>query len=192
MADMPGMATGGMKTSGMNMSGMEKGGMAPHGMARDALAEPGLGLGGDGRRVLTYADLRARTPFYDTRPPDREIELHLTGDMVRYMWSFDGRKFSEALPVAMKEDERVRVVLVNDTMMEHPIHLHGMWMQLENGNGAFGPRKHTITVRPGQRVSALVTADAPGQWAFHCHLLYHMDAGMFRKVVVTPDGGAGA
>jgi FtsP/CotA-like multicopper oxidase with cupredoxin domain len=185
MSDMPGMAKGGMEMP----SG--KDGTVPHGLTRSGLAAPGLGLGGDGRRVLTYADLRAREPFYDTRPPDREIELHLTGDMVRYMWSFDGKKFSEALPITFKEGERVRVVMVNDTMMEHPIHLHGMWMQLENGGGAYGPRKHTIIVRPGQRVSALVTADAPGQWAFHCHLLYHMDAGMFRKVVVAPEGGTG-
>jgi FtsP/CotA-like multicopper oxidase with cupredoxin domain len=156
------------------------------------LGRPGLGLGGDGRRVLTYADLRALTPFYDTRPPSREIDLHLTGSMARYTWSFDGKKFSEAEPIRLTQGERVRVVLINDTMMEHPIHLHGMWMQLENGNGAYSPRKHTIIVRPGERVSALVTADAPGQWAFHCHLLYHMEAGMFRKVVVAPAGGGGA
>jgi len=199
MADMPGM-----KMKGAAMPGMEmKGAMPMPGMAQGMdmppagagdLARPGLGLGGDGRRVLTYADLRALTPFYDTRPPDREIELHLTGDMTRYMWSFDGKTFSEAEPIRLTEGERVRVVMVNDTMMEHPIHLHGMWMQLENGGGAYAPRKHTIIVRPGERVSALVTADAPGQWAFHCHLLYHMEAGMFRKVVVAPapaaDGGA--
>jgi CopA family copper-resistance protein len=191
MSDMPGMKMAGMAMKGMSMKGMDRSGMAMP-AADGELARPGLGLGDSGRRVLTYADLRARTPFYDARPPDREIELHLTGDMVRYMWSFDGKKYSEALPITLKEGERVRVVLVNDTMMEHPIHLHGMWMQLENGNGAYSPRKHTIIVRPGERVSALVTADAPGQWAFHCHLLYHMEAGMFRKVVVTPAGDAGA
>jgi FtsP/CotA-like multicopper oxidase with cupredoxin domain len=186
----------GMKMGGKAMPGMDKGrppmpGMAPAPGGAGALGEPGLGLGGSGRRVLTYADLRALTPFYDTRPPGREIDLHLTGNMARYRWSFDGKKFSEAEPIRLTQGERVRVVMINDTMMEHPIHLHGMWMQLENGNGAYSPRKHTIIVRPGQRVSVLVTADAPGQWAFHCHLLYHMEAGMFRKVVVAPAGGAG-
>lgn len=174
----------------MDMPGMDMPGMDPGGAG--ALAEPGLGLGGDGRRVLTYADLRALTPFYDTRPPDREIVLHLTGAMARYTWSFDGKTFSEAAPIRLAQGERVRVVMVNDTMMEHPIHLHGMWMQLENGYGAYAPRKHTIVVRPGERVSALVTADAPGRWAFHCHLLYHMEAGMFREVVVAPAGDGGA
>jgi CopA family copper-resistance protein len=194
--NMPGMAMPGMKPGGKAMPGMDKGrppmpGMAPAPGGAGAMGEPGLGLGGSGRRVLTYADLRALTPFFDTRPPGREIDLHLTGTMARYRWSFDGKTFSEAEPIRLTQGERVRVVMINDTTMEHPIHLHGMWMQLENGNGAYSPRKHTIIVRPGQRVSVLVTADAPGQWAFHCHLLYHMEAGMFRKVVVAPAGGAG-
>ncbi len=149
------------------------------------LSEPGIGLGDDGRRVLLYSDLKAVTPFYDQRPPERELELHLTGHMERYMWSFDGKKFSEVPHVEFVHGERLRLTLVNDTMMEHPIHLHGMWMNLENGHGAHIPRKHTILVKPAERVSALVTADAPGQWAFHCHLLYHMEMGMFRVVRVA-------
>ena len=152
--------------------------------------DPGIGLGHDGRRVLSYADLKALHP-YGGPPPDREIELHLTGNMERYVWSFDGKKFSEAEPIRLTEGERVRVVMINDTMMAHPIHLHGMWMELENGQGPDRPRKHTVNVKPGERVSVLVTADAPGKWAFHCHLLYHMDAGMFREVIVAPAGRAG-
>ena len=149
------------------------------------LSEPGIGLGDDGRRVLVYTDLKAIEPFYDQRPPERELELHLTGHMERYMWSFDGKKFSEVPHVEFKHGERLRLTLVNDTMMEHPIHLHGMWMNMENGHGAHIPRKHTILVKPAERVSALITADAPGQWAFHCHLLYHMEMGMFRVVRVA-------
>jgi FtsP/CotA-like multicopper oxidase with cupredoxin domain len=120
------------------------------------------------------------------RPPEREIELHLTGNMERYMWSFDGRKFSEVkAPIDFRHEERLRLTLVNDTMMEHPIHLHGMWMELENGHGDRIPRKHTISIKPAERVSVLIDADAPGRWAFHCHLLYHMEMGMFRVVRVT-------
>ena len=149
------------------------------------LGEPGDGLGDDGRRVLVYTDLRAVEPFYDQRPPERELELHLTGHMERYMWSFDGKKFSQVSHVELKHGERLRLTLVNDTMMEHPIHLHGMWMNLENGHGAHIPRKHTILVKPAERVSALVTADAPGQWFFHCHYLYHLEMGMARIVRVA-------
>ena len=149
------------------------------------LNRPGLGLNGNGRRVLTYADLRARWRGVDPRPPSREIELHLTGNMDRFIWGFDGRKFSEAEPISMKMGERVRIVLINDSMMNHPIHLHGLWSELENGNGEFNPYKHTINIKPGERLSYLVSADTPGQWAYHCHLLYHMEAGMFRKVIVS-------
>jgi CopA family copper-resistance protein len=154
-------------------------------MTQSRLSEPGIGLGDDGRRVLVYTDLKAVTPFYDQRPPQRELEIHLTGHMERYMWSFDGKKFTEMPHVEFKHGERLRLTLVNDTMMEHPIHLHGMWMNLENGHGAHIPRKHTILVKPAARVSSLVTADAPGLWAFHCHYLYHMEMGMFRFVRVA-------
>ena len=154
-------------------------------MVSERLNDPGDGLENNGRRVLTYADIRARYSGVDPRPPSREIELHLTGNMERYIWGFNGEKFSSAQPIEMKLGERIRIVLVNDTMMEHPIHLHGLWSELENGQGQFNPYKHTIIVKPSERVSYLVSADTPGKWAFHCHLLYHMEAGMFRTVVVS-------
>jgi FtsP/CotA-like multicopper oxidase with cupredoxin domain len=138
-----------------------------------------------GRRVLTYADLRATRPGSDPRPPSRDITLHLTGNMERFMWGFDGKKFSEAEPIALQRGERVRFVLINDTMMEHPIHLHGLWSELENGHGEYRPYKHTINVKPGEKLSYLVSADTPGRWAYHCHLLYHMEMGMFREVHVA-------
>jgi FtsP/CotA-like multicopper oxidase with cupredoxin domain len=138
-----------------------------------------------GRRVLAYSDLRAVYRGTDPRPPDRDIEIHLTGNMERFMWGFNGKKFSDAEPIRLKLGERVRIILVNDTMMEHPIHLHGLWSELENGNGAFRPYKHTLNIKGGERLSYLVSADTPGQWAFHCHLLYHMEAGMFRAVIVS-------
>jgi CopA family copper-resistance protein len=149
------------------------------------LAEPGIGLGNNGRRVLTYADLRARYRGVDPRPPSREIEIHLTGNMERFIWGFDGLKFSSAGPIELKLGERVRFILVNDTMMAHPIHLHGLWSELENGNEEMRPFKHTINVKPGERLTYLVSADTPGRWAYHCHLLYHMEAGMFREVLVS-------
>jgi CopA family copper-resistance protein len=138
-----------------------------------------------GRRVLTYADLRALKPGNDPRPPSHEITLHLTGNMERFIWGFDGKKFSESGPIELKRGDRVRFVLINDTMMEHPIHLHGLWSELENGHGEYRPYKHTINVKPGEKLSYLVTADAPGRWAYHCHLLYHMETGMFREVHVA-------
>jgi CopA family copper-resistance protein len=147
--------------------------------------DPGDGLKDNGRRVLTYADLRTRYRGVDGRPPSREIELHLTGNMERYIWSFNGKKFSDSKPIELKLGERVRIILINDTMMDHPIHLHGLWSELENGQGEFAPYKHTVIVKPSERVSYLVSADTPGRWAFHCHLMYHMDAGMFRTVVVS-------
>jgi FtsP/CotA-like multicopper oxidase with cupredoxin domain len=149
------------------------------------LQGPGAGLSGNGRRVLTYADLRALYKGVDGRLPTREIVLHLTGNMERFIWGFDGRKFSEAEPIHLKLGERVRFVLINDTMMEHPIHLHGLWSELENGAGEFYPYKHTIIVKPAERLTYLVSADTPGSWAFHCHLQYHMVAGMFRTVIVS-------
>ncbi len=150
----------------------------------ERLATAGAGFPAD-RRVLAYADLRAVYRGTDPRPPDREIEMHLTGNMERYIWGFDGLKFSEAEPVRLRLGERARIALVNDTMMEHPIHLHGLWLELENGNGEFRPYKHTINVKPGERLTFLVSADTPGQWAFHCHLVYHMESGMFRAVIVA-------
>jgi FtsP/CotA-like multicopper oxidase with cupredoxin domain len=152
------------------------------------LDDPGPGLRDKGRRVLTYADLRTLGGPIDHRDPTREIELHLTGHMARYVWSFNGQKFSEAEPLRFLYGERLRVVLVNDSMMTHPIHLHGMWSELEAEDGSFLVRKHTVSVQPAQRVSYLVTADALGRWAYHCHLLYHMEAGMFREVVVARSG----
>ena len=154
-------------------------------MPRDNIDDPGIGLRDNGRRVLSYADLHTIGGALDKRGPGREIELHLTGNMERYMWSFDGQKFSDSKPLHFKQGERLRIVLVNDTMMPHPIHLHGMWSELESPGGEFQVRKHTIMVQPAQRISYLVNADAPGNWAYHCHLLYHMEAGMFRKVVVS-------
>jgi CopA family copper-resistance protein len=140
-----------------------------------------------GRRVLTYRDICNYYPTSDPREPSREIEIHLTGNMHRYMWSMNGIKFADAEPVQLTFGERVRVTLVNDTMMTHPIHLHGMWSELETGDPQYIPRKHTIIVQPGSKISYLVTADAEGRWAYHCHLLYHMP-GMFREVRVTRGG----
>jgi CopA family copper-resistance protein len=154
--------------------------------SQNRMGEPGRGLVNSDRRVLLYTDLKSLVPYPDQREPEREIEIHLTGNMNRYMWSFDGKKYSEAKdPIRFRYGERVRMTFVNDTMMEHPIHLHGMWMHLENGAGAYLPRKHVVIVKPAERVSVAVTADAPGRWAFHCHLLLHMEAGMFRLVEVS-------
>jgi CopA family copper-resistance protein len=206
--DMGGMDMGGMDMKGMDMPPSEHAGhegmespVAPvahgpdhHGpgnsmvamMSQPRLDEPGTGLGEDGWRVLNYAALKSLHAWHDTRPPERELELHLTGNMERYMWSFDGKKFSQApQPIPARVGERLKVTLVNDTMMEHPIHLHGMWMELDNGSGAYNPRKHTINVKPAERVSFLATPDVPGKWAFHCHILYHMETGMFRVVEVA-------
>lgn len=148
------------------------------------LGDPGIGLRNNGRRVLTYADLRSTFPDPDGRTPGRTIELHLTGHMEKFAWSFDGIKFSDAEPLRLKYGERLRITLVNDTMMTHPIHLHGMWSDLEDEHGNFMVRKHTIDMPPGSKRSYRVTADALGRWAYHCHLLFHMEMGMFREVRV--------
>ncbi|AUA35172.1 Multicopper oxidase (plasmid) [Pseudomonas sp. XWY-1] len=148
------------------------------------LNDPGIGLRNNGRRVLTYADLRSTFIDPDGREPGRTIELHLTGHMEKFAWSFDGIKFSDAEPLRLKYGERLRITLVNDTMMTHPIHLHGMWSDLEDENGNFMVRKHTIDMPPGSKRSYRVTADALGRWAYHCHLLFHMEMGMFREVRV--------
>lgn len=152
---------------------------------RPRLDEPGVGFEHVDHRVLTYAQLRGLHAWPDEREPQRDVELHLTGNMERYMWSFDGRKFSEVDgAIKFGSEERLRLILVNDTMMDHPIHLHGMWMELETGNDGYRPRKHTVLVKPGEMISAQITPVHKGDWAFHCHLLYHMKAGMFRVVSV--------
>jgi CopA family copper-resistance protein len=152
---------------------------------KNRLAEAGDGLDGNGRRTLTYAQLRSIRPNTQGGPPTRAIEFHLTGNMQRFIWGFNGKKFSEAGPIAVKRGERIRFVLINDTMMEHPIHLHGFLFEVENNQGNRLPLKHTINVKPGERMSFVFTADTPGHWAFHCHLLYHMEMGMFRTILVS-------
>lgn len=201
MVTMDDMGMGGMdhgSMTGMDHSAMAMPGMQSHPETEKdnplvdmqamtttpKLDDPGLGLRNNGRRVLTYSDLRSTFEDPDGREPSRTIELHLTGHMEKFAWSFNGVKFSDAEPVRLKYGERVRVVLVNDTMMTHPIHLHGMWSDLEDENGEFMVRKHTIDMPPGSRRSYRVTADALGRWAYHCHLLYHMEMGMFREVRV--------
>ncbi|SBT04045.1 Copper resistance protein A homolog [Candidatus Propionivibrio aalborgensis] len=154
-------------------------------MARTNLDDPGIGLRNNGRRVLTLADLHTVGGPLDPRGAEREVELHLTGNMERYTWSFDGLEFGQSTPVHFRHGERVRVILHNDTMMTHPMHMHGMWSELETPEGKFQARRHTIPVQPAQRISFLVNADALGRWAWHCHLLFHMDAGMFREVLVA-------
>ena len=153
-------------------------------MPSSRLDDPGIGLRGNGRRVLTYADLQSLFSDPDGREPGRTIELHLTGHMERFVWSFDGVKFSDAEPIRLTYGERMRIVLVNDTMMAHPLHLHGMWSDIEDDDARFHLRKHVVDMPPGTRRSVRVRADALGRWAFHCHLLYHMVAGMFREVRV--------
>jgi len=157
-------------------------------LPQNGLNDPGIGLREHhslyGRKVLNYSDIKNLYQTADRRDPNREIELHLTGNMKRYMWSMNGVKFADAEPLKLSYGERVRITLVNDTMMTHPIHLHGMWSELETGDPDYIPRKHTIIVQPGSKISYLVTADAIGRWAYHCHLLYHMP-GMFREVLVV-------
>ena len=156
------------------------------------LDDPGIGLRDHqqlyGRKVLRYSQLRNLYPTQDRREPSREIQLHLTGNMHRYMWSINGIPFADAEPLALSFGERVRITLVNDSMMTHPIHLHGVWSELETGDPEYIPRKHTIMVQPGSKISYLVTADALGRWAYHCHLLYHMP-GMMREVRISHKGG---
>ena len=158
----------------------------------DRTGEPGVGLESVGHRVLVYRDLVALEPNPDTRAPSRALEIRLTGNMERFMWGFDGRKFSELVePIRFERNERVRVTLVNDTMMAHPIHLHGHFFELVTGGPAgHQPLKHTVNVAPGGKVTFDLTADAPGDWAFHCHMLMHMHAGMFNVVTVRPMDGA--
>lgn len=160
-------------------------------MAMDRTGEPGQGLVGLDHRVLVYRDLMSTTRNPDVRAPDRAMEIHLTANMERYMWSFDGEKLNEVKePIPFLEGERVRITLVNDTMMGHPIHLHGHFFELVTGHGDRAPRKHTVGVQPGGKVTFDLTADAVGDWAFHCHMLYHMHAGMMQVVTVRPRGEA--
>lgn len=156
-------------------------------MPVDRMGEPGQDLTDVGHKVLVYTDLRALAPNPDTRAPSRTLRLHLTGNMERFMWSFDGQRYSEVTaPIPFRLNERVRVTLVNDSMMSHPIHLHGHFFELVTGEPGHRPRKHTVNVLPGGTATFDLTADAPGDWAFHCHMLYHMHAGMFRVVSVRP------
>lgn len=212
-SSMKGMDHSGHDMSGSSMKGMDDSkmtkamgsGMAGYGSSRKVvhgenefgahvdmrseapqyrLDDPGVGLRNNGRKVLTYADLRNFNKTPDPREPGREIDLHLTGNMSRYMWSINGIKYADSEPLRFKYGERLRINFINDTMMNHPMHLHGMWSDLETGDPKYIPRKHTAIVQPGSRISYLVTADAKGSWAYHCHLIYHM-LGMFRKVVVS-------
>jgi CopA family copper-resistance protein len=148
------------------------------------LDDPGIGLRDNGRKVLSYSMLKSTFEDPDGRDPGRDVELHLTGHMEKFAWGFNGQKFSEVEPLRLNYGERLRIVLVNDTMMTHPIHLHGMWSDLEDEQGNFLVRKHTIDMPPGSKRSYRVRADALGSWAYHCHLLYHMEAGMMRTVRV--------
>ena len=191
---MPGVDHAGLRPPG-SLPDVTPHGADDHGIANamapdqtmSRLHEPGVGLGDDGRRVLVYTDLKALHPE-PRRVPDREVELHLTGNMERYMWGIDGKTYTEDPLIPLVYGERLRLTMVNDTMMNHPMHLHGMWMELENGHGDYIPRVHTVVVKPAERVSLLVEVDALGPWAFHCHILYHMDLGMFRVAMVQrPD-----
>jgi CopA family copper-resistance protein len=162
-------------------------------MPMDRMGDRGQGLEGVLHRVLVYTDLKAVERNPDTRAPSRQLRIHLTGNMERYMWAFDGEKLSEVTaPIAFSQNERVRVTLVNDTMMGHPIHLHGHYFELVTGHGDHAPRKHTVQVQPGGTATFDLTADAVGDWAFHCHLLYHMHAGMMQVVSVRPAGEGAA
>lgn len=193
-----GTTSGAAEHAGHDMSAMGQGGMQQHPAGESGnpfvdmqtmspssrLDDPGVGLRDNGRRVLTYADAKSLFADPDGRDPGRTLELHLTGHMMRFAWSFDGVKSSDADPIRLNYGERLRIVLVNDTMMTHPIHLHGMWSDVEDEHGEFHVRKHTVDVPPGTRRSYRVTADALGRWAYHCHLLYHMEAGMMREMRV--------
>ncbi|MEN3754352.1 copper resistance system multicopper oxidase [Mangrovibacter yixingensis] len=196
MMSMDGSAVPGTSTG--HMEGMDHSNMQEHPasetnnplvdmqamMPAPKLSDPGIGLRQNGRKVLTYASLKSTFEDPDGREPSRTIELHLTGHMEKFAWSFNGIKFSDSEPITLHYGERIRIVLVNDTMMTHPIHLHGMWSDLEDESGNFLVRKHTIDMPPGTRRSYRVTADALGRWAYHCHLLFHMETGMFREIRV--------
>jgi len=192
----PATETGTSGHEGHDMAGMDPAAMPDmnHAISSHAsheghaMADHGQEHADTGHRVLSYADLKSAEKHADWREPDREITLRLTGTMNRYIWSFNGKKYSEAEPIRLKYGERVRFTYINETMMNHPVHLHGMWQDLDNGKGPFNPRKHVVNVKPGETVHVDVPVDAPGEWAFHCHLVYHMETGMFRKIIVEyPD-----
>jgi L-ascorbate oxidase len=186
-----GAAGGHVMPDGSVMEGMDHSKMGGAAMAAsDPFYMPGSGLipaAANGGKFLSYADLKAQKPLYEDRAATREIELRLTGNMERYIWSINGVKYKDSEPIRLRYGERVRFKFVNETMMSHPMHLHGMWTILDNGSGARNPLKHTVSIAPGMTVYTETEVDAPGEWAFHCHLSYHMDAGMFRKIVV--EGG---
>ena len=197
----PSDSMAGMDMGSMNMRDLSKAPQVKDGpgvqtispMPTDRSGEPPVGLEGLDHRVLVYRDLVALTRNPDVRAPSRSMDIHLTGNMERYMWSFDGVKMSDpAAPIPFRLGERVRVTLINDTMMPHPIHLHGHFFELVIGHGANAPRKHTVNVPPGSKMTFDLTASAAGDWAFHCHNLYHMTAGMMRVVTVRPITGEAA
>src|SRR3569623_530905 len=198
-AAMPGMDMGSMDMGSMKMRDFSNAPQVKKGpgvqtiapMPMDRTGEPGQGLDDVGHKVLVYKDLIALERNPDVRAPARSLDIHLTGNMERFMWSFDGKKMSDVHePIPFIEGERVRINLINDTMMSHPIHIPGHFFELVTGHGEHGPRKHTVLVQPGGKVTWDFTADAVGDWAFHCHLLYHMEAGMMRVVSVRPKGEA--
>lgn len=191
---MAGMDMGGMDMSQMDHAATNTKPKESKTSAEEEQAPKGWGAGFPaGEKVLSYSDLKSLTPQKDLREPSREIVVHLTGNMERYIWTLNGRKFEDAKPIELKYGERVKLTFVNDTMMAHPMHLHGMFVQLVNGQPAARlPDKHIVSVPPGQSYSVLVTADEPGEWAFHCHLLYHMASGMMNKVVVARMGAEAA
>jgi CopA family copper-resistance protein len=200
-APMPGTDMGAMDHGSMKMRDFKNAPRVKDGpgvqtispMPADRTGEPPQGLEGMDHKVLTYRDLVALERNPDVRAPSRQLDIHLTGNMERYMWSFDGVKMSEpAEPIPFRLNERVRVTLINDTMMPHPIHLHGHFFELVTGHGAYAPRKHTINVPPGGKMTFDLTADAPGDWAFHCHNLFHMSAGMMRVVSIRPSAEGAA
>ncbi len=173
-----------------DMGGMDHSMMGHGDGGGDPFYAPGSGLAptaANGGRFLSYSDLKAQKPLYPWRPADREIEIRLTGNMERYFWSMNDLKYSEAEPIRLHLGERVRFKFVNETMMTHPMHLHGMWTILDVGAGKWNPAKHTVSIAPGTTVYADIEADAEGKWAFHCHLMYHMATGMFREVHVVRD-----
>jgi len=180
-----------MPSQGMaGMAGMDHSAQGAMGSTTDPFYAPGSGLmpvAANGGKFLSYNDLRAQKPLYDDREATREIEIRLTGNMERYIWSLNGIKYEDADPIRLQYGERVRFKFVNETMMTHPMHLHGMWSIIDTGKGKWDPIKHVVSVAPGTTVFMETEVDAPGQWAFHCHLSYHADSGMFRKVIV--EGG---
>ena len=187
-SNMEGMDQSKMKsTAKPAMKGMDHSGMAMPGGGGDPFYMPGSGLmpkAYNGGKFLSYKDLRAAKPLFRHRAPSRTIVLRLTGNMERYIWSINDVKFDDADPIVLRYGERVRMRFVNETMMSHPMHLHGMWSIVDAGHGARNPIKHTVNINPGATTDMEVEVDATGQWAFHCHLSYHADAGMFRKVVI--------